>query len=126
MVKKTILVADDDLLMVRLLDFTLSSKKFDVLKAFNGREALEVLGKRNSNVDLIITDYSMPIVNGLELANSIRIDKKYKNIPLILITANADITSKPDKQYKVFNEIIPKPFTSELIIEKVTALLGRK
>lgn len=124
MTNKTILVVDDDSLMLKLIEYTLSSRGFKVIQASNGQEALETLEKHKKPVDLIITDFSMPILNGLELANSVRGHKKYHNTPLILITANSEITNSPDPRYNVFNHIIPKPFTSEVILEKVSDLIG--
>lgn len=123
--KKTILVADDDILVLKLITRILTTCGFEVLQAANGHEALKQLDSHQHNIALIITDYNMPNMDGLELANAVRSQEEYNTIPLILITANADITSLLGEQRNVFSEIINKPFSSELISTKVTALLGK-
>ena len=67
----------------------------------------------------------MPIINGLELANAVKTHKLHYSVPLILMTSNSDIKSGKGSKYNVFNEIIYKPVTSELLLSKVTALLNK-
>lgn len=125
MIKKTILVVDDDLLMIRIVQYMLSTNGFEVLNAGNGQEALDILDKPAQNIDLIITDYDMPLVNGVELAKSVKLHQKHQDTPLILMTSNTKITFTSGEHYNVFNEIIHKPFSSEVILNKVVALLGK-
>lgn len=125
MIKKTILVVDDDPLMINIVRYMLSKNGFKMLEAVNSREAFDILDKPAQNIDLIITDYDMPVVNGLELAKSVKIHQKYQDIPLILMTSNTKITFTSGEHYNVFNEIIHKPFSSEVILNKVVALLGK-
>jgi CheY-like chemotaxis protein len=65
----------------------------------------------------------MPGINGLELANTVKMHEKYRNIPLILITSNTEVTSTFE-HCGVFNEIIYKPFSAGLILGKVAALVA--
>lgn len=122
--KKTILAVDDDVLMLKIIDSMFSKSEFEMLQAASGNAALKILGE-DRNIDLIITDYNMPGINGLDLATAVRIHHKYQNTPLILITANSEIASILGEQCDVFNEVIHKPFSSEFILNKVTALLAK-
>lgn len=123
MIKKTILLVDDDLLSLKLTRLILINKGFTVLEASDGKKALEVLNlHKSSDVSLVITDYHMPLVNGLELANSVRSSVHHSNLPLILISSDQNISHAADSKYRVFNEIIHKPFTPEAILGKVIKL----
>lgn len=123
--KKTILVADDDILVLKLITRILTTCGFEVLQAANGHEALNQLDSPQHDIALIITDYNMPNMDGLELANAVRSHEKYNTTPLILVTANAEIDTLLGEQRNVFSDIINKPFSSELISTKVAALLGK-
>ena len=68
MINKTILVVDDDPLMINVVRYMLLRNGFKVLEAANGQEALDVMKEHEQKTDLIITDYNMPKMNGLELA----------------------------------------------------------
>lgn len=125
MINKTILVVDDDPLMINVVRYMLLRNGFKVLEAANGQEALDVMKEHEQKTDLIITDYNMPKMNGLELAKSVKIDQKHQNTLLILMTSNTKIILTSSEPYNIFNEIIHKPFSSELILNKVTALLGK-
>lgn len=118
--KKTILVVDDDLLMLNLVKFNLGNKGFKILEATDGEKALEILDQHEPNsISLIITDYHMPKVNGLELANLLKDHKHHCNIPLILISSDTTITHAADNNYLIFKEILHKPVSSEALFNKV-------
>ena len=81
-----ILVCDDDKEIVKAIEIYLSREGYNVLKAYNGMEALEVL-KKNDNIQLIILDIMMPKLDGIETANIIRKDK---SIPIIMLSAKSE------------------------------------
>lgn len=121
--KKTILLVDDDTLMLKLTRLTLVNKGFTVLEASDGKKALEILHQHGPNsINLIITDYYMPMMSGLELANLVRDHKHHGNVPLILISSDTNITHSADSKYLVFDEIVHKPFAPEVILNKVINL----
>lgn len=82
-----ILVVDDDVGMVEVMDAMLSSAGFRVLKAYNGREALEVL-TRNPRMGLVITDVNMPVMSGLELVRALRADPRWAQVPVMVQTSD--------------------------------------
>ena len=82
----TILLVDDNYDFLDFLSACLSTS-YNVLKATNGQEALEIL--KTENVDIVISDVMMPKMNGLELCTAIKSDLCISHIPIILLTAKA-------------------------------------
>jgi two-component system chemotaxis response regulator CheY len=81
-----ILVVDDTILTQRLLEVMLKRINHTTFTALNGLEALEFL--KTTTVDLIITDINMPEMDGFTLLDALRSDKRFKNVPIIVMTAS--------------------------------------
>jgi CheY-like chemotaxis protein len=97
---------------------------FKVIKAQNGKEALEIImNVSEGKFDLIVTDYQMPIIDGQELAETIKKYDEYNDIPIVLITQATYIRYENDKKYMVFDKIFYKPVTNELITEIKSLIL---
>ena len=115
---KNILIVDDDSRNIFTLTSTLESMDAEVYSAFNGKEAIELL-ESSEKIDLILMDVMMPIMDGLTAIESIKQNDRFKNIPIIAITAK---TMKEDKQKCLdagANDYLQKPlhhgvFTSML------------
>lgn len=85
---KTILIVDDDIRNIYALSSALTTKGAAILTAFNGIEALEVL-KNNAAIDIVLMDIMMPEMDGYEATKKIRENPKWKNLPIIALTAKA-------------------------------------
>jgi signal transduction histidine kinase/DNA-binding response OmpR family regulator len=85
---KTILLVDDDIRNIYALSSALTTKGASILTAFNGIEALEVL-KNNATIDIVLMDVMMPEMDGFEATRKIRENPKWKNLPIIALTAKA-------------------------------------
>ena len=85
---KKILVVDDDIRNIFSLTKALESHKMTVLTAMDGREALQKL-EQNPEIDLVLMDIMMPVMDGFETLRQLRADRKYKNLPVIAVTAKA-------------------------------------
>ncbi len=112
---KTILIVDDDMRNVFALTSLLEDYKANVVIAKNGKEAIEKLHK-NDNIDLILMDIMMPEMDGYEAMRLIRKEKKYKNLPIIALTAKA---MKEDREKCIAagaNEYLSKPVEKEKLI----------
>jgi CheY-like chemotaxis protein len=83
------------------------------LEAFDGYQALSTLATQDNKIDLIITDLYMPLMNGIELANTIRSNEEFKLLPIILMTSDSQVhkTFDTDIRYNVFKGLLPKPFS---------------
>ena len=118
-----VLIVDDYQTMLRILRNLLRQLEFNnVDEANNGDEALQKL--RESQYNLIISDWNMAPMTGLDLLKQVRGDAKLKHIPFIMVTAE----SKTDnviaaKQAGVSNYIV-KPFNAETLKSKMSSVLG--
>jgi two-component system response regulator VicR len=115
----TILVVDDEYLIADILCFALEDEGFMVVTASNGRKGLEVLNREQPA--LIITDFMMPVMDGLEFATAVRALPSANHLPIILMSgAQAHIGMQ---RSDLFDAVLPKPFDINLIIAEVKRLL---
>lgn len=122
---QTILVVDDEEDIRHVLRDTIEAyiDGVQVMTAANGNEALKLL--KDTNVELIITDYKMPGMNGLQFLEAAR--RLVPNVPRILITAYPDL----ELAVKAINEehissFIPKPLTRENVVQTVSSILHER
>lgn len=114
-----ILVIDDSTTQANYIKEVLEKLLVKVSIVKNGIKALSLLEK-NKNISLILSDYEMPIMDGLEFTKKIRVHKYYNQIPIIIVTNIYDIYLK--KQFYKYgaNDILIKPILEEELISKVT------
>ncbi|MCY1183449.1 Sensory transduction protein regX3 [compost metagenome] len=115
----TILVVDDEYLIADILGFLLEDEGFEVVKVGNGEMALETLAR--TRVELVITDYMMPRLNGKDLAIKIRENPQLQPLPIILISG-AQAHEGWDCP-ELFAAVFDKPFDIPKLIAKVNQLL---
>ena len=114
----TLLVADDDPDILRIVQFYLQKQKFHVLGAGNGVEALELL-QQNPQVDLILSDVMMPKMSGLELLEAVRNSAEFQQIPVILISAEGESSKKVAGLNQGADDYITKPFNFDELMARV-------
>ena len=119
-----ILVVDDSTTMRRILINTLSKLGYtDVVDASNGREGLDRLAA--APVDLVITDWNMPEMSGIEFIRAMRANDKFKSIPTLMVTTNAAKDDIVEALKAGVNNYVVKPFTPAVIKEKIEAVLSK-
>ena len=91
------------------------------LEAGNGVEALEVMSK--NKVDMIVTDWNMPEMDGLTFVKAVRAKDEYKDLPILMITTEAAKEDILTALRSGVNNYVVKPFTPETLQEKVFKLL---
>jgi two-component system chemotaxis response regulator CheY len=124
---QTFLIVDDSVTMRRIIKNTLQKLGFkNFLEAGNGAEALDVLGKSKDNVDLILLDWNMPEMDGLEFLKVIKSSDEYKEIPILMVTTEAAKEDILTALKHGVNNYVVKPFTPETLQTKVYKLLGIK
>ncbi|MDY0219656.1 MAG: chemotaxis response regulator CheY [Desulfobacterium sp.] len=117
-----VLIVDDFATMRRILKNILKQIGFkNILEADDGTTALEVLERQS--VDLIISDWNMPKMTGLELLKSVRASDKYKKTPFLMVTAEAQKQNVIEAVQAGVSNYVVKPFTAEAISEKLTKIL---
>ncbi len=119
-----ILIVDDSLTMRRIVGNTVVQagySKDDYDEAKDGQVALELL--RENNYDLVLTDWNMPIMNGLELVQVMQKDNDLKKIPIIMITTEGAKSEVITALKAGVKNYIVKPFTAEILQEKINAVI---
>ena len=121
----SILIVDDSLPMRSVIKKTLKTAGFGTsqfTEAANGKEALEVM--KNDWIDIILTDYNMPVMNGMDLIKEIKNSDLLKDIPVVVISTEGN--DEKIKQFMDFGAAgyITKPFTPESIRDLIINILG--
>ena len=116
-----ILIVDDSSTMRRIIINTLSRIGYtDVVEGENGKSGLEKLGQ--GGVEMIITDWNMPEMDGLEFVKTVR--GQNAAIPILMVTTNAAKEDIVEALQAGVNNYVVKPFTPETLKEKIESLLG--
>jgi two-component system chemotaxis response regulator CheY len=116
------LIIDDSITMRRIIANILSRLGYpDVVHASNGREALDRLA--NESIDVVVTDWYMPEMNGLDFVRALRATPATSHIPIVVVTANAASDDIQEALRLGVNGYILKPFTVETMRDKIAALL---
>jgi DNA-binding NtrC family response regulator len=113
---KTILVVDDKRVQLKTLRRGLRTRGYQVVEAISGKEALDHLVKDNK-IDIVLTDYAMPEMNGIELLQKIR--KNNRTIPVIIMTAYGDKSLVIEAMHHRCNGFIDKPFDMDELFEEI-------
>lgn len=116
------MVVDDFSTMRRIVRKILKDLQFqEVIEAENGAEALKLL--ENNKVDLIVSDWNMPTMTGLELLKRVRADERLRGLPFLMVTAEAQKENIFEAiQAKVSNYIV-KPFSPAVFEEKLAKII---
>lgn len=119
---KRILIVDDEPFNLDLLEQELEEAGYQVERATDGAEALEKLP--SFMPDVMLLDYMMPKMNGLEVLARLRQDARYKTIPVILLTAKVQYEDVLGGYKLGADYYITKPFTSTQLVNGINLLLG--
>jgi two-component system alkaline phosphatase synthesis response regulator PhoP len=124
MSEKTILVADDESHILHVVSLKLRNAGYKVLTARDGQEALEIAQQQHP--DLLITDYHMPQLSGLELCQRLKQDAATNNIPAIMLTARGYHLEPQDTQQSGILRMLSKPFSPRHLLSTVNEVLEGK
>ena len=116
-----ILLADDELRLRKVVVLHLKKNGFTVAEASNGQKALDIL--EEFEPDVIILDIMMPEKDGIETCKEIRAMEKYKDTPIILLTAKSGAEDIDIGLKAGANEYVTKPFSPKVLIEKINNLI---
>ncbi|MBS6023653.1 MAG: response regulator transcription factor [Paeniclostridium sordellii] len=114
-----ILVADDELSMLKIIEAYLKKEKFNVLTASNGEEALEKFYE--NKIDLAILDWMMPNIDGIKVCKQI---KEKSDTKVMMLTAKGQVDDEIDALNIGADDYIKKPFDPRLLIIRVKKLIG--
>ncbi|MEO8404228.1 MAG: response regulator [Chitinophagaceae bacterium] len=121
--KPTVLIVDDNEEIIDFISDDLE-ETYQVLKAYNGKQALDILAKEA--VQLVISDVMMPIIDGFELCKEIKSNFNYSHIPIILLTAKNTLQSKIQGLELGADAYIEKPFSPEHLQVQIANLIRNR
>lgn len=119
---KTILVADDESHILSVVSLKLRNAGFRVLTAADGQEALDVALLELP--DLLITDYHMPQLSGLELCQRLKQEPTTRSMPAIMLTARGYHLEPHDTEQSGITKMLTKPFSPRHLLATVNEVLG--
>ncbi len=120
--KKTILIVEDSISMRHTIKSSLRTQGFEkLIEANDGQIALTTMQK--GKVDIVISDWSMPNMSGLELFNALKADENLKSIPFIILTGNDQKEHVTEALRSGVKHYMVKPFNPKKLFEKVVELL---
>jgi len=119
-----VLIVDDFSTMRKIVRNIIKEIGFkNIIEADDGKSAVKELKK--GKVDLILCDWNMPEMSGIDLLKTVRSDDELKDIPFVMITAEAQKDNILEAVKEGVSNYIVKPFTAETINEKLTKIFGR-
>jgi two-component system, OmpR family, alkaline phosphatase synthesis response regulator PhoP len=120
-VPKTILIADDEPALLRLMEFVLTRHGYALIRATNGEEALELI--RAHRPDLAVLDVMMPKRDGLSVTRAVRSEAAIAATPIVLLTARAQDADIAEGVAVGADAYLTKPFVPEQLAQTVASLL---
>jgi two-component system chemotaxis response regulator CheY len=116
------LVVDDSAMMRRMIIKALTGVGYDdVREAANGQEGLASLAQ--GGIDMILTDWNMPQMNGLEFVKALRATEATSTTPVLMITTNVNTDDLAEAKVAGVNDFVSKPITGELLKSKIEKFL---
>jgi len=116
--RKTVLVVDDDLMVRLLITSLLQEQGYAVRQASSGASGLLMLGSAADDIDLVLADLQMPGMSGLDFALHAR--RMWPDIPVAVMTARAPVDLPPDEVAGI--PLVPKPFVPEVLFAVLDSL----
>jgi two-component system chemotaxis response regulator CheY len=113
------LVVDDSRAVRLILAKTLRELGYEVGEAGNGREALDLIAKDKRAFSLMLADWNMPVVNGFDLLRAVRKDPELSALTVVMVTTETELEHITAALAAGANEYVMKPFTREILVEKL-------
>ena len=124
MAGKKVLVVDDEIHIVHVVAIKLRNNGYEVMSADNGAEAFELACREKP--DIVVTDFQMPIMTGMELVEKLRQHDETKDTPVIMLTARSFAISKKQREQLQISSCLSKPFSPKELLENIEDILYQK
>jgi two-component system chemotaxis response regulator CheY len=122
MMKKALIV-DDSKTIRMILGRILRELGYEVCEAVNGRDALKVIELEKAAVHLVLADWNMPEMNGLDLVKHLRLNPEFASLKVVMVTTETEVDHIVSALDAGANEYVMKPFTKDILREKL-AMVG--
>jgi two-component system alkaline phosphatase synthesis response regulator PhoP len=116
-----VLVVDDEIHIVQVVAIKLRNNGFDVITCENGAQALDLAS--NEKPDIVVTDFQMPLMTGVELVQNLRSQPDTADIPVVLLTARGFAIENEQKENLKISACVSKPFSPRELLQTVEEVL---
>ena len=124
MAERKVLVADDEIHIIHVVAIKLRNNGFEVISAANGAEAFKLACEEKP--DIIVTDFQMPVMTGLQLVEKLRQCEQTKDIPVIMLTARGFAVEDGQKKDLQISELLSKPFSPKELLRSIEDILYQR
>ena len=124
MADKRVLIVDDEIHIVHVVAIKLRNNGYEVISADNGAEAFDLALRDKPNI--IVTDFQMPVMTGLELVEKLRDDEQTRDIPVIMLTARGFAVADEQKEDLQISQFLSKPFSPKELLRSIEDILHQK
>ena len=122
---KTVMIVDDSEIMRNTVKSTFKRVKIptDIIEAVNGEDAMRSLMNKNNKIDLILLDWNMPNLSGIDFLKQVRAIDDYKEIPVIMVTTEASKLNVVEAIKAGVTAYITKPINNGILLDKISQFL---
>ncbi len=124
MANRRVLVVDDEIHIVHVVAIKLRNNGYEVISAENGAEAFKMACEEKP--DIIVTDFQMPVMTGLQLVEKLRKCEQTKDIPVIMLTARGFAVENESKEKLQISEFLSKPFSPKDLLRSIEDALYQR
>jgi CheY-like chemotaxis protein len=124
MAERKVLVADDEIHIVHVVTIKLRNNGYEVISAENGADAFTLACEEKP--DIIVTDFQMPGMTGVELVRKLRQNETTKDIPVIMLTARGFAVEDKEKEELEISELLSKPFSPKELLRSIEDILYQR
>jgi two-component system alkaline phosphatase synthesis response regulator PhoP len=121
MLGKKVLVVDDEIHIVHVVAIKLRNNGYEVISASNGAEAFKLACEEMP--DIVVTDFQMPVMSGLELVEKLRQCEQTRDMPVIVLTARGFAVEDEQRQDLEISEFLSKPFSPKELLRSIEDIL---
>lgn len=119
-----VLVADDEIHIIHVVAIKLRNNGYEVIAANNGAEAYDLACREKP--DVVVTDYQMPLMTGIELITKLRENEQTKDIPVILLTARSFAVTQEQQESLGVSSCLSKPFSPKELLKTIQDILYQR
>ena len=120
-----ILSVDDSAMVRKIIRGAVEVLDGNLLEASDGIEALEIMEREYDSIDLVLLDWNMPRLNGMEVLKRLKADKRFKSVPVMMVTTESERQNIVKAIQEGAVHYLVKPFTIEELVKRIMESLGK-
>lgn len=121
-----LIVADDSRLVRGIVSKVVESMGYEAVPAANGKEAMNILEAGSEDISLVLLDWNMPVLNGIDVIKKMRSDHRFEKIPVLMVSTESEDDRIQEAISAGAQGYLTKPFTPEQLTEAILHVLAKK